>query len=120
MEEDKKPSLFSRVVNSKNSVILYIVTMAIFYFGSIIGGIIIARQVLPMDELIVMCGELIQNNLGGFIAIVIFSIIAFFSVLPIVGIFVSFLPCLIVSAIIWIIYIIGVAIAGAPNNKELI
>lgn len=116
MEENKKQSLFSRVVNSKTSVILYILTIAIFYFGSIIGGIIIANQVLPFSELMVMCGELIEQNLGIFVVYVIFAIIAFFSVLPVVGIFVSFFPCLIISIAMWIIYIIFVAIKG--NSKE--
>lgn len=120
MEENKKTSLFSRVVNSKTSVILYIITIAIFYFGSIIGGIVIANQVLPFDELMVMCGELIEQNLGIFVVYVIFAIMMFFTVLPVVGVFVSFLPCLIISIALWIIYIIGVAITGAGKNREII
>lgn len=116
MEENKKQSLFYRVVNSKTSVILYILTIAIFYFGSMIGGLFVANQMLPFSEVIVLCGELIDQNLGIFVIYVIFAIIAFFSVLPVIGIFVSFLPCLIASIAMWIIYIIFVAIKG--NSRE--
>ncbi|MBQ7409862.1 MAG: hypothetical protein IJW20_00575 [Clostridia bacterium] len=116
MEENKKQSLFYRVVNSKTSVILYILTFAIFYFGSMIGGLFVANQMMPFNEIIALCGELIEQNLGIFVIYVIFAIIAFFSVLPVIGIFVSFLPCLIVSIAMWIIYIIYVAIKG--NSKE--
>ncbi len=116
MEEDKKQSLFSRVVNSKTSVILYILTIAIFYFGSMIGGVFVANQILPFSEVIALCSELINQNLGIFVIYVIFAIIAFFSVLPVIGIFVSFLPCLIISVAMWIIYIIFVAITG--NQRE--
>lgn len=116
MEENKKQSLFYRVVNSKTSVILYILTIAIFYFGSMIGGLFVANQMLPFSEVVVLCGELIDQNLGIFVIYVIFAIIAFFSVLPVIGIFVSFLPCLIASIAMWIIYIIFVAIKG--NSRE--
>lgn len=116
MEENKKQSLFYRVVNSKTSVILYILTIAIFYFGSMIGGLFVANQMLPFSEVIVLCGELVEQNLGIFVIYVIFAIIAFFSVLPVIGIFVSFLPCLIASIAMWIIYIIFVAIKG--NSRE--
>lgn len=116
MEENKKQSLFYRVVNSKTSVILYILTIAIFYFGSMIGGLFVANQMLPFSEVVVLCGELIEQNLGIFVIYVIFAIIAFFSVLPVIGIFVSFLPCLIASIAMWIIYIIFVAIKG--NSRE--
>ena len=78
---EEKRSLFYRVVNSKTSVILYILTLAIFYFGSIIGGMFVANQMLPFDELMVLCGELLAQNLGIFIIYVIFAIIAFFSFL---------------------------------------
>lgn len=116
MEENKKQSLFYRVVNSKTSVILYILTIAIFYFGSMIGGLFVANQMMPFSEIMVLCGELIEQNLGIFVIYVIFAIIAFFSVLPVIGIFVSFLPCLIASIAMWIIYIIYVAIKG--NSRE--
>ena len=114
---EEKRSLFYRVVNSKTSVILYILTLAIFYFGSIIGGMFVANQMLPFDELMVLCGELLAQNLGIFIIYVIFAIIAFFSLLPIIGIFVTFLPCLIASIALWIIYIIFVAIKGDTREN---
>ncbi len=119
MEENKKDSLFYRVVNSKTSVILYIITLAIFYFGSIAGGMIIAHQVLPFDELMVMCGELINQNLAIFVIYAIFAIMLFFTVLPVIGIFISFLPCVVLSIAIWIIYILGVAITGIGKTNEL-
>ena len=104
------------VLNSKTIVILYILTFAIFYFGSMIGGLFVANQMMPFNEIIALCGELIEQNLGIFVIYVIMAIIAFFSVLPVIGIFVSFLPCLIISIAMWIIYIIFVAIKG--NAKE--
>lgn len=119
MEENKKQSFFYRIVNSKTSVILYILTIAIFYFGSMIGGIFVANQMLPFSEIIVLCGELIEQNLGIFVIYVIFAIIAFFSVLPVIGIFVSFMPCLIASIAMWIIYIIYVGLKGSGKREDL-
>ncbi len=113
---EEKRSLFHRVINSKTSVILYILTMAIFYFGSIIGGMLVVNQLLPFNELIILCGEAIAQNLGVFVFYVIFSIMSFFSILPLIGIFVSFFPCLIITIVMWIIYIIGVALKG--NSRE--
>lgn len=109
---EEKTSLFYRVVNSKTSVILYILTMAIFYFGSMIGGLFVARQMLPIEEIIILCGELISQHLGIFVLYALLGIMAFFTLLPIIGIFVSFLPCLIISIVLWVIYIIYVAIKG--------
>ncbi len=120
MEENKKESLFSRVVNSKGSVVLLIITMAIFYFGSMIGGVIIARMVLPLEDLFAMAGELSQNEFALFVFLMTIAIVSLFSVLPVIGIFVSFLPCLIATVTMWIVYIIWVAITGVGKTKELI
>lgn len=110
MEESNKKSLFNRVVNSKKSVIMYIVTLTIFYVGALIGAMIIVNRIFPFEELMILCRELIKQNLGIFTIYVIFAIIIFFTVAPIVGIFVCFLPCLIISILIWIIYIIIIAL----------
>ena len=83
---EEKTSLFYRVVNSKTSVILYILTMAIFYFGSMIGGLFVARQMLPIEEIIILCGELISQHLGIFVLYALLGIMAFFTLLPIIGI----------------------------------
>ena len=50
MEENKKKTLFYRVVNSKTSVIVYILTLAIFYFGSIAGGLFIINNMMSGER----------------------------------------------------------------------
>ena len=119
MEENKKNTPFYRVVNSKTSVIVYILTIAIFYFGSIAGGLFIINNMMPFNEIIALCGTLIENQLGVFIIYVILAFLGFFSLLPIIGIVVSFIPCLIASIGMWILYILCVAITGAGKKEDL-
>ena len=74
---------------------------------------------MPFNEIIALCGTLIENQLGVFIIYVILAFLGFFSLLPIIGIVVSFIPCLIASIGMWILYILCVAITGAGKKEDL-
>jgi len=107
MEENmKKQSIFRLIVNSKTSVILYIVSMAIFVVGAIVGGIITVNQVVPFSEVIEITKRMISYDLESIIALIIIGFFAISTIYPLVGFVVSFIPCLIITILMWIIYAI--------------
>ena len=106
MKENKKESVFKLIVNSKKSVILYIVSITIFFVGAIIGGIIVANQVLPFSETIEIIRKMIEYDLEIVIGIIILGILALGTICPLIGFVVAFVPCLIITILMWIIYAI--------------